>query len=61
MHGSTRSLSELQRLEIDISRLLADADRLGLPLVGIHLCNALEVLREEAPQMFAADGTDSGH
>jgi hypothetical protein len=56
---SLKSLTEAQRLEIAICQALVKADELGLSMVGIHLCNALEVLRQEHPALNETGGTDS--
>ena len=54
-------LAALQSLELAIGQALAEADRLGLSMIGISLCNALELLRQEHPSMTASDGAGSCH
>lgn len=60
-HDLPIDLAALQSLELAIGQALAEADRLGLSMIGINLCNALELLRQEHPSMTASDGSDSCH
>lgn len=52
---------DLQQLELSIGKALAEADRMGLSMVAIHLCTALEVLQREHPALFASERTDPSH
>lgn len=53
--------ADLERLEFAICEALAAADRLGLSVVGIHLCNALELVKQQRPLPAAIGGSSSCH
>jgi hypothetical protein len=49
---------ELVSLAEEFRKLLAVVDKLGLRLVGIHLCNAIEALQHESQHRDQAAGSD---
>jgi hypothetical protein len=57
--GPPSHQSELSVLAQSIRELLAEADSLGLPFVGVHLCDALEALQREIQVARLPEGLDS--
>lgn len=55
------SETDVACLELAICEALAQADRLRLSMVGIHLCNALEFLRHVSPSLNKSSAADTSH
>jgi hypothetical protein len=59
--GAAQSEHALLKLGEDIRGLLTVADSLGLAMVGIHLCSALEALQLAPPIEPQFRGPDQGN